>query len=705
MRKLHLDMETRSVLELPKVGVYVYAEHSTTSVWLFCYQWSDDPQVYVWWAGEPVPQDIEDHLAAGGLMCAHNANFERVMWNIVMRREHGAKAVITAEQCDCTMVRGFNVSLPGKLGDICKVLGLAQQKNEDLRRIMLQMAKPRKVEPDGTIIWWDDADRKAKLASYCMDDVLAEAGLDAVLPPLSPREHQFYVLDQQINDRGIKLDLPTISRLNELVIYARKKINDEIVQLTEGWVSSYTLNSKFVEWLNARGIYCSSFAKDAIPDILAQCKQKGDHSAERAVKLAKEAGKTSVNKLPTMLRSTGSDGRGRGTLQYYGATNSGRWAGRLWQPTNLPRVDEDDELPTVRWILDLINSDLSIPEIWEAIATIGPVIPWVSRCLRAVLIADDGKLLLGADYSNIEGRVAAWLGGEQWKLDAFAAFDAGLGPDLYKVSYGKSFGVDAGEVTKAQRQIGKVQELSLGFQGGVGALISMCENNGTPIEPIVEAVLATAKVEHIQAVAEDYHKDGALRYGLDEITWTAITIIVRGWRAAHRGIKGAWAEVQDAAIEAVCNPHRFVPVLNGRVHYCFSQGVLWCLLPSGRNLAYQFARVVWKKKFGKNTRVVQCEGRDNKRGGAWGTVSLYGGLQFANIVQAIARDILGDALLLVGQDATLPIVLHVYDEIVSECGLLDLAPEVFNAYMAQTSETYAGLPINTGAFVDRRYVK
>lgn len=705
MRKLHLDMETRSVLDLRKVGVYVYAEHPTTAVWCFCYQWSDDPQVYIWWANDPIPQEIEDHLAAGGMMCAHNATFERIIWNIVMRRQHGAQAIISAEQCDCTMVRAYNVSLPGALGDVCKVLKLPKQKNEELKGVMQRMARPRKVHPDGEIEWWDVEDKKRDLGIYCADDVRAEAGLDAVLPPLSPRERQFYDLDQQINDRGIKLDIHTIGRLNELVVHARKKINEQIVTITNGMVSSYTLNAKTVQWLNGRGIYCSSFAKDAVPDILAQCKQRGDTEALKVVKLAKEAGKTSVNKLPTMLRSHGSDHRGRGTLQYYGATNSGRWAGRLWQPTNLPRVDEEDELPMVRYIIELCNTDMKIPEIWEAINVLGPVIPWVSRCLRAVLVGEDGTTLLGGDYSNIEGRVAAWVAGEEWKLQAFRDYDAGIGHDLYKVSYGKTFGVDPADVTKKLRQVGKVQELALGFQGGVGAFVSMVENLGIDLDDIASTVLAVTPLQQVHAVAADYEKPGALKYGLDQMTWTAITIVVRGWRDAHSQIRKSWYEVQDAAIEAVSNPHRFVPCLGGKVHYCYSQNVLWCMLPSGRNLAYQHARIEWKMRFGKKRRVVLCEGRDNKRGGAWGTIQLYGGLQFENIVQAIARDILGDALLVMGRDASLPIVLHVYDEIVSECSFLNLAPDLFDQYMGQISEVYGGLPINVSSWTDRRYVK
>jgi DNA polymerase len=705
-RAVHLDFESRSTADLRKVGVYRYAETPTTGLWLLRYKFTGGNEVQRWNRGDPLPVDLIDHVASGGIVKAHNATFERIMWNVVFRRDHGVEPVIQIEQCDCTMVRALNCSLPGKLEDVARVLGARHQKDSAGVDNMQRMARPRRVEPDGTIVWWDEPERIERLGSYCDDDVLAEEAIDEMLPPLSDRERYIYCMDQRINDRGIRIDLHAVERADELVKFARKQINGDLTRLTNGRVTSYTKNADIVRWLNDLGIECSSFGKDVLKDIRRECKRQGHVLALQVVDKAKEAGKTSVNKLPAMMRSVGSDGRARGTLQYYGATNSGRWAGRLWQPHNLPRVDQDEELPSVRKIIDLLHSDMPVKDIHDLIThDIGPVIPWISRCLRAMLVADSGKVLMGADFSNIEGRVAAWLADETWKLAAFRAYDEGNGPDLYKLAYANSFGCRPDDVTKAQRQIGKVEELSLGFQGGVGAFMSMAETYGVEPADIAKTVMAATPAYRFDAMVMK-HADASDTFGLPAHEWASLKLVVTGWRGAHPNIVQMWWDLQDAAIEAVANPGRMVYAPNGKVAYLMQQRHLWCYLSSGRTLAYFNARIEWVKRNGQNRRVVRCSGRDNKRGGAWSdNIQLYGGLQFENIVQGLARDALADALIRIDAAGDLPIALHVHDENVSEVEYANVNLTHFEQLMAAECSFMPCLPISVGAWVDRRYVK
>lgn len=282
--------------------------------------------------------------------------------------------------------------------------------------------------------------------------------------------------------------------------------------------------------------------------------------------------------------------------------------------------------------------------------------------------------LVGADLSNIEGRINAWLAGERWKVQAFRDYDAGAGPDLYVLTYARSFGVAVDAVSKAERQIGKVQELALGYQGGVGAFQSM-----------------------------------AAVYGL-KVTDERADELKTAWRDAHPAIVQSWWDLQDAAIDAVANPGCIVPVLNDLIRYKVDRGFLWCKLPSGRVLAYAAPRIVWgkiKRRDGSELekRQVEYEGVDSvtKR---WGPQRLYGGLQCENIVQAIARDVIAEAMFR-AETAGFPIILTVHDEILAEVedASAGHTAETIEALMCVVPKWAPGLPLAAKAWEDKRYVK
>ena len=436
----------------------------------------------------------------------------------------------------------------------------------------------------------------------------------------------------------------------------------------------------------------------------------GDAAAQEAIELRSSAAKSSTAKFKKMLDTVQADGRARGLLNYHGAS-PGRWAGRLWQPQNLPRVDPDRDLPDVMRTLELLNTSKGKTDLIDSIELVtGKPMDTLSKCLRAMLIAGPGKKFVGGDFSNIEGRINAWVAGEKWKLDAFRQYDQGTGHDLYLVGAGRLLGVEPTDVSKAQRQsLGKVPELALGYQGSVGAFITMAAVYG--IKPAEVAAIAKAATHENDWIATHSKYADANSYGLDVDVWTGIKSVVNAWRAAHPNIVQGWWDLQDAAIEAVSAPGLIVPVYGGKVKYLAKNGFLFCALPSGRVIAYASPRVAMvEQDFGtgpQKRNQVQYEGVDSKTR-RWGKQALYGGKQCENIVQAIARDVMVESMFR-AEDDNYPLVLTVHDELLSEVD--DVQPPVQNdaanlKHIMEILPDWAeGLPVAASTWEDQRYVK
>ena len=357
--RAHLDIETCSPLDLTKVGVYRYVEDPDTSIWLFSYRLDDSPSngCFRWRPGWEPPFALLDHIAFGEPVVAHNANFERQIWNAVVRRLAGSESWprLSIEQMDCTMSRGLAVHLPADLETLAQVLGLSEQKDKEGRRLMLQMSKPRKRNDDGTFTWWDEPEKIERLAAYCDQDVATECAIDAKLPPLSPDERAIWELDQRINDRGIALDVESIHRCVAVLEVAQERANARMSELTSGYVRKVTEATRIVEWLKQRGVPAESIAKSEHGGLLSWAEMFSDEIAVEVIKLRAEAGRSSTAKFQAMLNVVCADGRARGLLQYHRAS-TGRWGGALLQPHNLPRVDEDTELPAVLGALEIMNA-------------------------------------------------------------------------------------------------------------------------------------------------------------------------------------------------------------------------------------------------------------------------------------------------------------------------------------------------------------
>ena len=649
-----VDFETRSNVDLKKAGLHRYFEDESTEILCMAWRIGDGP-VSVWRRGEGIGamEPIVQHVRDKGMVIAHNNAFDRAAWNKVF----GRIVLLTPEQCDCTMARGAAMALPQGLDQLGYALKAPIKKNREGHRLMLRMCRPPFI---------NDEVKLAALADYCKQDVEAERAIDKLVPLLSHSERRIWLLDQKINDRGVQVDIDLVERAYEAVQVAANRAHNAIAQLTQDQVRKTSEVGRLVAWLNDRGIFCESVAKGDTDELILRAKLCADPVAAQAIVLRRTAARGSTAKYQAILNSVCRDGRVRGSLRYHGAS-TGRWAGAGMQPQNFPIVHDRQ---AVIETLEILRDTPTGEEACDAISLfVGEPLEMMSQCLRAMIVAKPGHRLIGGDYANIEGRVNAWLAGEHWKVEAYAQYDNGVGEDLYRLAYSRAFGVFIGDVNSEQRQIGKVMELSMGFQGGWRAFEKM-----------------GAKFE--LSVGEERGEQ-----------------LKHAWRDAHPAITTAWWELQDAAFEAVKHPGLSIPAYGGKVSYKVAHGMLWCLLPSGRTLSYAAPRIKWSEATKERASRLQVvfDGVDSitKK---WGPKALYGGLQCENIVQATARDLLAAGMLRL-EAAGYPLVLTVHDEDIAEVADGVGSVDQFAAIMEHLPNWAAGLPVAVKAWEDERYVK
>lgn len=372
---LNVDFETRSAVDLKKVGTHDYAMHSTTDAWCMAWALGDDP-VNVWRLGEPLPDPVFDHVLNGGEVHAWNAAFERVIWRDVMGRRYGW-IVPELDQWRCTMVRAMAMSLPGSLEDAAKALGLPVEKDMPGNRLMQQMARPRRTESDGTLVWWDDEPRRERLHAYCAQDVVVERTIARYVRPLIPAELAMWRLDQQINDRGVRIDRDLCTAANQVVALAKTALDRRMAEITDGAVPTCTATAKLTAWVRSGGIDTAGVAKDDIADLLDRRDLPVDIRV--ALDLRRQAAKSSLAKIDQLLARSARDGRMRGNLQYHGA-GTGRWAGRGAQLQNLPRPEMDEPEQAIEAILAV--------EVGLLEDLFGPPLQVVSDCIRSMITGE-----------------------------------------------------------------------------------------------------------------------------------------------------------------------------------------------------------------------------------------------------------------------------------------------------------------------------
>lgn len=695
---LHIDFETRGVLDLKKVGLHRYARDPQTDVWCMAWALDEDRDVAV------LPQHMmarenhpwATHVKHGGHVVAHNAPFELEIWNEIMVPRYGWPR-LAPEQTYCTMAQSYAMGLPGALEDAALALGLHVLKDAEGRALMLRMCRPRSFSPEGAPIWWDEADKLQRLYAYCQQDVRVERELHKRLMPLSEKERKVWLMDYAINQRGVAVDVTTAQAAVAMTETVKEACNLELGRVTGGAVQTVTALSAMKEWMSANGVPVESLAKQAIADLLngtARVLDDEDNSpfpmetrvppelpadVRQALILRQESGKASTAKLDRLVEMVGADGRLRNMYQYHGAA-TGRWAGRGVQTANLPR--DMPEPAVVEKILALVRAGDH-----DAIDMLyGPPLTMISKCLRSFFVAPPGHKLIHGDWSNVEGRGQAWFAGEQWKLDAFVAADNKTGPGLYELAVSRMFGVPVETIKNPseERQIGKVSELAFGYQGGIGSFHTMAK-----AYPEVSGKFSDAKVDEFK----------------------------HAWRAAHPRIKYTWKEIENAAISAVHQP--------GDVFRCGYAGrqaayrvvgsFLWCLLPSGRAICYPYPKLL-DGAYGPQLTYMTVPSEQDKQKGKiiydpknasnWARVGTYGGSLFNNIVQGFCRDFLVDCMLpLHGLGAR--IVLHTYDDINVEVAVekAEGARAAMQTMMRTVPEWAKGFPLFAKCSLMARYGK
>jgi len=513
------------------------------------------------------------------------------------------------------------------------------------------------------------------------------------LPPLSDEERLVWMLDQRINDYGFYLDQELAEAACKIAAAAHPRINAELTRITNGEVTAYTQVARLTAWLG-RHIDVSTLDKKAIEELLGL---ELEENVRRVLELRLLGAQAAVAKADALLDRRCADGRVRGSFVYH-AAGPGRWSSRGAQVHNLKRSLTEDIEHAVE-IIGTGDFERASREYDNPLSVIGD-------CVRAMIIAAPGHVLIGGDFSGIEARVTAWIAGEEKKVDVFRAYDAGTGPDPYIVAAGIIFNrdpvqlaveYDAGKPEARElRQIGKGAELAFGFQGGVKAYQRFLPNE-TP-STASESEWRRRHGSDFRASADSFRS----------ITFTEE--IKNKWRRAHPNIVRFWGNIKHAAWKAVRHPGAIVSLGNNLQLTCDEQPFLSLTLPSGRKLSYPHARITRAFKF--DGKIVEHERgypmllfKDNTSG-QWRETNIYGGFLTENIVQAIARDLLAAAMLRVDR-AGFKIVTHVHDECVIEVPIEDAerVKPIFTKLMMQLPEWAGGLPVVVKPWVNERYIK
>jgi DNA polymerase len=609
------DFETRSVLDLPKVGAAKYAEHPSTDIWCACFTF-DGKTVLRWVPGDPVPAEIIGACADPDcLFVAHNAGFERTLWPLLTGR-YGWPVCPAISRWRCTQAAALALALPPSLGKLAKALGLQHQKAADA--IMHVMAKPRRPrgdeDPAGGPYWHDDEKHRQELYAYCAADVLCEWELFEWLVPLIPAEQALWCLDQVINDRGF----PTDGKLIDIAIALTKTVEAEIADKFYALTGlSPNQVAKVRDWLAAHGCEVTDLQKATLAAALRR--KDLTPEAKRAIELRRAAAHASANKFPALRAWRCLDGRVRGTFNFHKAA-TGRWSAGGPQPQNFAREVDDIEARFAA----VMSGDI------EIVRTLGDPLEIIGSISRAAICAAPGCKLLHADYSAIESRVLAWITDETAKLDLWARYDETQDPndDPY-VIIGRRLGFPEEEA----RARGKRADLAFGYGGGIGAYWGFAPDD-------------------------------------DPATDEQITAWKLAWREQHPQTRQFWYGIGDAAVEAVRSSR---PVRYGRFTLQREElhGIpfLFIELPSQRRLAYPFVKLV-RDDHGR----AAVSFMDNSEGGwqpcGWkrGKDHIWGGVFTENLVQAVARDRLATSMRNV-EAAGFPIILHMHDSVCCEVSL------------------------------------
>ena len=607
MKTLSIDIETYSGAPLKKCGVYRYCEDRSFEILLFGYSADGGPvQVVDFTAGEQLPSEVLSALSDPTVIkWAFNAQFERVCLSRWLGMPVGE--YLDPASWRCTMVWAATLGLPLSLEGVGAVLGLEKQKlkeGKDLVRYFCTPAKdrdgnPYRHHPEDAPEKWE------RFKAYNLRDVETEMSIQQKLSrfPVPENIWDEYHLDQEINDRGIGVDMELVRQAIGMDARSKEKLTAQMRRLTD--LENPNSVQQMKQWLADHGLEMDSLGKKEVAALL----KTAPAPLSEVLLLRQQLAKSSVKKYTAMETAVCPDGRARGMFQFYGANRTGRWAGRIIQLQNLPQ----NHLPDLAEARSVVRSG-----DFEAVEMLYEDVPdTLSQLIRTAFVPQDGRKFIVSDFSAIEARVIAWFAGEQWRQEVFAR-----GGDIYCASASQMFHVPVEKhgVNGHLRQKGKIAELALGYGGSVGALKAM----------------------------------GALNMGVPE---EELKPLVGAWRSSNPNITDFWWAVDDAA--KTCVSQRTTTATHG-ITFSYQSGMMFVTLPSGRKLVYVKPKI-GENRFGGESVTYEGVGSQKK----WLRLESYGPKFVENIVQATARDILTEAMLRLDAKGY-RIVMHVHDEAVIE---------------------------------------
>lgn len=656
--KLTIDFESRSACDLKKHGAHVYSEHPTTDILCMAMKWEGKPP-FVVTPRTTTGAALKDLLEIADTIEAHNMSFEYVMWENIAVPRYGWPP-LPMEKLRCSAAKAAMHSLPRRLEDACNALGLPVRKDMEGYKLMLKMCKPRrprKGEPEDNPgdpyghYWHDDPALHARLQQYCMADVVAEEALSNALRDLPDSELKIWQLDQLINNRGILADLPACRAMTEMVGEHEGRLLERLAVLTNGAVRTAKQVEALRGYLRGLGVDLPDLAASTVKEAL---KGELDGTAKELLEIRRSLGRSSSAKYRAIIDRASEDGRVRGTLLYHGAS-TGRWSGAGIQPQNFPsRIKTSAEPESILEAVMAGGLDLH-----NMLYTDDPMSS-AGAITRSVLVASPGKDLIVADLSAIEGRMLAWLAGEDSELEVYRQ-----DKDPYIAAASLILHKPYDQVTKEERQSpGKISVLACGYQGSAGAV----------------------------------RKFGGEGMTDDEIKEQ----IVNPWRDAHPMTVQYWWDLEKACFNAVKEPGKVFAARG--IHYRVKGRFLLCRLPSGRLLYYYAPRIepvmtAWEELKDQVT-YMTVHSVTSK----WERTNTYGGKLAENATQAASRDILANGMIEV-EAAGYPIVLSVHDEIISEVPAGSGSVEEFEGLMCRVPAWANGLPLKAKGFRARRYKK
>ena len=584
MQTLSIDLETYSDQPLAKTGVYRYVESSDFEILLFAYSVDGGSVQQIDLAcGEKIPSEILCALEDDKVTkWAFNANFERICLSRFLGYPTGD--YLEPDSWKCSMVWAAYMGLPLSLEGVGAVLGLEKQKlteGKDLIKYFCQPCAPTKSNGQRTRNLPEHApDKWLAFKRYNIRDVETEMSIQARLSkyPVPDSVWEEYHLDQEINDRGVGLDMELVRQAIQMDGRSRSELTQAMKELTS--LDNPNSVQQMKQWLADNGVETDTLGKKAVAELL----KTAPPELQKVLTLRQQLAKSSVKKYQAMETAVCADGRARGMFQFYGANRTGRWAGRIIQMQNLPQNHLDD-LSEARSLVRAGDFD-ALEMLYEDVPDT------LSQLIRTAFVPQEDRKFIVADFSAIEARVIAWLAGEKWRKDVFAE-----GKDIYCASASQMFGVPVEKhgVNGHLRQKGKIAELALGYGGSVGALKAM----------------------------------GALEMGLQE---DELPALVSAWRQANRKIVQFWWAVDRAVMDAVT---RKTTTKTHGIIFSARNGMLFITLPSGRNLAYVKPKI-GTNKFGGDCITYEGVGGTKK----WEQLDSYGPKFVENIVQGTSRDIL-----------------------------------------------------------------